>query len=229
MLIKLVLWILIGKHTYTCYVSAILAYIPFGCLHYRSHYFVPNLYWTNLQSKRRKKRKLIKRWARSDDRIHFMDSLYRLIQLSTEWSPYCLFSVLFFFFSWSLAARLFSSHLILLSWQKCLKNVFLFRPLEQIAPIEIHWTEQTKIASSKQKPKSQVYQIDSPIRFQWNVNNNWVGRLSKVCAAKKKKLNTNKIIVTQITILCDTMMCETIGCTPYALTVHSFIMRRIIR
>lgn len=84
-----------GGHTYTCYVSAILAYIPFGCLHYRSHYFVPNLYWTNLQSEQQQKKNENQSnvWVRTTERP-FMDSMYRLIQLNTELSPYCLCSSL---------------------------------------------------------------------------------------------------------------------------------------
>lgn len=158
--------ILIGKHTYTCYVSAILAYIPFGCLHYRSHYFVPNLCWTNLQSKQQRKKR-DENWSNdaSFARIaaQFMDWFWALN------CPYCCRSdffgrtfVLFFSFKFgSVVTEMFMS--------------FFFGQLNT------HWLPKFPelnhtIASNKQNRKiTRVYQIDSPIRFHWNVNNNWSG------------------------------------------------------
>lgn len=49
--------LLIWKLTYTCYVSAILANIPFEFLHYKNHYSVPNLCWQLFNKQRRRRKK----------------------------------------------------------------------------------------------------------------------------------------------------------------------------
>lgn len=162
-----------GGHTYTCYVSAILAYIPFGCLHYRSHYFVPNLYWTNLQSEQQQKKTKINQtfgfgrpkdtlWIRCIDWFNSTLNCPRIVS-----ALLLIFGHTFFFLA------PYSSVVTIMF--KC-----FFRAVEQM-----HWTEQRNCVEQTQ-PKNHKYTKLIPRSvFNEMLTITEVGRLSKVCAAKK--------------------------------------------
>lgn len=105
----------------------------------------------------------MKRWVRSDDRLHFMDSLYRLIQLSTELSSWCLS-----YFSFA-SLEIWPHDIVLLAPYSCVVTKMFKLSLSVFG--QWNKSRQSKCTelnnNENQKPKkSQVYQIDSPIRFQ---------------------------------------------------------------